>query len=888
MMSKLCCAVDDQLCGIDERQCAICCGKAGAGKNIQAHSIKTSIRSTFAELIRQSSFLESRRPRVAAMLALRRIVLHCEDSTVLNLETSTLGQWCLQSLNSSIRELRIAAGRVLVSFMPPKATPYIDDGLLSRNRKNTIALLRSVSDNDQTHLVESRIMVWGQLGRVMPENELNLVLIKLLEYLGSSNSFEAAVAFNELLNLAESRSTTPRRLLEPYWKSLAYMATKDMVHRPQRSRAIAELLQISVNELLLLIQTHALPWLVLDKRTEVIQKFAEARQENMGWQPLMDNANLAAILSLLMIQETDNIETFVRSRLNDVGLHLHDRPIVELLQIEPVLIAIELLKAAGQADGARKQTITEALRWMATSILSASPDTKKIKKGNMIGRFLQSHILGLMARLTDVINDPAMMHPGEMEQRNCIRALEEMINLCQSHARIARPQISACLLAALAQEPLRDISLSCWASMLMNFEEEDIEALLETTFFIVKHYWPSMSAFSTETASTMVSFLLDHYEAIVENNISSLPSFEGIPALSKLEAKLQALRPKLLPEELLPIFATRLRHENSGVVQQALNELVPYLRTHQSALYTSNVSQTDSVVTRLMRALLDCGCRYNNLHGSISRLCVESMGLIGCLDSNQVETVREQRSIVILDNFESFQETTDFALFLLEEILVPAFLSATDTRLQGFLCFAMQELLDRFEIKAAIAMQNTGVVAGNGIYRKWIALPENVREVVTPFLTSKYMVAPMLPVKVEYPIFNPAKPYGNWLRSFVIELLRNGQHPHADMLFEPLSRVIRVKDLSTAEFLLPYLVLHVLLGSKSTNQDKDQILHELTSILEYSPSEDASYAEKEEFKRYCHVSQIRLARFVFTNCTAGCVPGSRLRHALGARKEIFR
>lgn len=488
------------------------------------------------------------------------------------------------------------------------------------------------------------------------------------------------------------------------------------------------------------------------------------------------------------------------------------------------------------------------------SILSANKETR-LRKGNIIGRFLQSHILGLMARLTDVINDPAMVHPGEIEQRNCIRALDEMISLCQTHARVARPQISACLLAALAQDALRDISLSCWASMLMNFVEEDIEALLETTFYIVKHYWPSFSTFSAETASNIVSFLLDQYQPVVERNINSLPSFEGIPALAALEDKLKQLRPQLLPEEMLSIFATRLRHENSGVVQQALNELVPYLRANQSALYTSNVSQTESVITTLMRALLDCACRYNNIHGSISRLCVECMGLIGCLDSNQAETVREQRSIVVLDNFESHQETIDFALFLLEEILVPSFLSATDTRLQGFLCFAMQELLDRFDIKAAIAMQSTGGVAGNDIYRKWIVLPENVREVVTPFLTSKYMVAPMLSVKVEYPIFSPGKPYGNWLRSFVIELLRNGQHPHADMLFEPLSRVIRVKDLSTAEFLLPYLVIHVLLGSKSTKQDKDQILRELTSILEHSPPEEASYAEKEEFKRYCHVSE---------------------------------
>lgn len=324
---------------------------------VTTSELKAASRAIFSTMIRQESFLASRRPRVAAMLGLKRIVLHCEDSTFLNLETSNPGQWCLQSLNSSVRELRIAAGRVLPSFMPAKPTPFLGDALLSRNRKNTIALLRSASEGDQPHLVESRIMAWGQLGRVMSDNELNLVLIKLVEYLGSSNNFEAAVAFNELLSLAESRRTTPRRLLEPYWKSLGYMATKDMVHRPQQSRAIAELLQISVNDLLLLIQTHALPWLVLDKRNDVIQKIADARQEPGIWQPLLDNANLAAILSLLMIQEPDNIETFIKSRLEEISPHFRPHSIIDMIQIEPVLIVIELLKAAAEADDERKQSV---------------------------------------------------------------------------------------------------------------------------------------------------------------------------------------------------------------------------------------------------------------------------------------------------------------------------------------------------------------------------------------------------------------------------------------------------------------------------------------------------------------------------------------------------
>lgn len=151
-------------------------------------------------------------------------------------------------------------------------------------------------------------------------------------------------------------------------------------------------------------------------------------------------------------------------------------------------------------------------------------------------------------------------------------------------------------------------------------------------------------------------------------------------------------------------------------------------------------------------------------------------------------------------------------------------------------------------------MQGTGMLGGNDIYRKWIAMPETVREVVAPFLASRYLVAPMPPVKVEYPLFRPGKSYGNWLRAFVVDLLRKGQTPFADMIFEPLARVIRVKDLATAEFLLPYLVLHILLGVRSTESEKEQVLGEMLGILHHQPAETASYLEKEEMKRFCHVS----------------------------------
>lgn len=396
--------------------------------------------------------------------------------------------------------------------------------------------------------------------------------------------------------------------------------------------------------------------------------------------------------------------------------------------------------------------------------------------------------------------------------------------------------------------------------MLSHLEEEDIEALIETSFFIVGRYWSDLNASTAEVAKNMLTLLLDQHEAVVSSYVSRLPSLAHISALSGIDSRLNKLRPALVAEEALDIFAQRISHDNSGVVQQALKELVPYLKDNQSALYTSAISQRpDAVITTLLRGLLDCACKHAGTQTDIPQLCAECVGLIGCLDSNRIETVREQRSIVILNNFETANEMTDFTLFLLEVVLVPAFLSATDTKLQGFLSFAMQELLDRSEIKAACDMQSTGMLGGSEIYRKWIALPETVREVVTPFLSSHYMVAPMVPAPIEYPLFRPERLYANWLRSFAIDLLRKGQSPFADMIFEPLTRVIRVKDLSTAEFLLPYLVLHILTGSRSTQLERDQVVGELMGILQHQPEKDASYLEREDMKRFCHVSVLQIS-----------------------------
>jgi serine/threonine-protein kinase ATR len=393
--------------------------------------------------------------------------------------------------------------------------------------------------------------------------------------------------------------------------------------------------------------------------------------------------------------------------------------------------------------------------------------------------------------------------------------------------------------------------------MLTHMEEADVEAQIETTFFIIGYYWKTFDMATKKSAKGLISTLLNDYEKVLALYAPRLPSLSHVDELEDLRRALEILRPPLDNREAFAVFAERLGHENPGVVEQALVELIAFLEKNQDYLQTSALSeQPDSVVTTLTRSLLDCSAKYSGWHVDVTRLCAQAIGLIGCLDSNRLETAREEKQFVVTRNFEDATETTDFVAFILENVLVKAFMSTTDTKFIGFLSYSMQELLLRTDFQFACAHQGQGTT--EPIYRKWLSFSENTREVLTPFLTSRFVVAPMPQQTTEYPVFRAGRSYAFWLRALVLDLLRHGQNLFSEAIFEPLCRLIKVKDLAVAEFLLPYVVLHVIVGQEGKPDFKTKISAELTAILKYQPPETASYVEKEETRLFY---QVRISLF---------------------------
>jgi serine/threonine-protein kinase ATR len=143
---------------------------------------------------------------------------------------------------------------------------------------------------------------------------------------------------------------TVERMFSPFWDTIAVNAVKDLLVRPQTSQLMSDLLEISVPDFLVLTQSHTLPWLVMHKRTDVIKKISQARKDDDGLQACMQTSNLVHILAKLLQQNVPDTGIYIMQLLKVASPGFKDFDITHLMRIEPASIALNLLKAVGEAD----------------------------------------------------------------------------------------------------------------------------------------------------------------------------------------------------------------------------------------------------------------------------------------------------------------------------------------------------------------------------------------------------------------------------------------------------------------------------------------------------------------------------------------------------------
>ncbi|KAK8173648.1 hypothetical protein IWX90DRAFT_148777 [Phyllosticta citrichinensis] len=787
-------------------------------------------------IIEMPGFQSSKTPRVWAAAAIRSLHSHLNDSEALDLHNSSLGEWCMKSLRSSQRELRIAAGLAIPAFLRNN----IKEEIHQRNRIDVLDYVKHVSSRATLGELETLVLAWGQIARACGEDELNIVLLQLVDLLGHTHPLICGVAYNELVSLCEHFKLTPLELLKPFWRNISFEVFKDLHSCPQKAQQLSDFLEMGIDKLLILIQTDLLPYLVLTKRRDILERVAAARKTNVQDVCVQPKANMASILTILFLHAaddvgTEDIESSAMDLLCESVPEFQTTDLQTLIKQDPTLIAFNLLKASAIEEAPKKERIHEVFRKYAVIAERSTRNTKANTRANpskMIAEFFHNHILGIMAYFSDMIDNPKDPKPIS-ERIKCLGALEEMISLAGSSVSVGLPQIRACLQSASEIPELCDKAFSAWSTLLDVVDDEDVEFLIDQTFSIVEQNWESFSPAGQAKAHDVVAGLVNGHKVAVQERVNMLPSFDSIPVMSKISAQINRFRAHSV-DELCQAFSKRCRDESAIVVTQALKELIPFLEDNQQFIHDSTINQHPSpVVMDLCRSILDASTRFTESHPKVANLSAQCLGVFGALDPSRAETIRPRREILMMSNFTRLDESNEFVAFMLETVLAKSFHSATNAKSQAFIAYAMQECLKFCGLDQDVLSYRPRASQASPAHQLWIRMPESVRSTLTPFLSSKYSTDSVRPVNrlpQKYPIFSPDLGHSKWLKQFVYDMLLNGKGENPQIVFPVLAKIIRSHDVAIATFLLPFTVVNIALGG--TEREIQNIIDEFLLILD--------------------------------------------------------
>ncbi|KAM5446283.1 serine/threonine-protein kinase M1 [Microsporum audouinii] len=764
--------------------------------------------------------------RISAMIAIRNIINHDLNNTDDRLEVSPFGEYCLQSLKSSIRELRVAAGKTMVSFLRGSR----GSDIRCSNFVVALEYLHKISEKNELCMQETCIMALRQIAEISNDEEMNIVLLRLLEYLGHANPFVSGIAYTEISKLATLLRLTPAALFRPFWRTLSLLVIKNFQARPQMADQLCDLLGMEVNGFLRLTTIHTLPYLVLTRKKDIITRIAMTHGKKSVSELIKTRSNLASILALLLVQPLSSPETAIPSILQELTVKFNDPTLSKLVRSECVPITCELLRGLGGSGDGKGTKYYDALEYIA-SVTPRQNGHGTAAKSDNLGVFIEEHVLGVVTEFVHVINDFQILQPIPEKKRDIV-AMGEMIKIAKGNIGIALPQICACLRSALDTDELRDHAFATWNIMILALNDADLEPLVDQTFAIILKYWPVLTNESRKREVELVDYILNDHGETVAAVSEILPSLASIPELFEQNKIIEKLKNGMDIRSTFMALCRRCQSDNFAVVERAMLELLPNIIKHEEFIHGSVFSEQPdkSLVGKITRTLLDCCVKYNPSSPIIVSLAAQCLGLIGCLDPNRIESVKEKKDIVVLSNFERSDETLDFIIFCLQNILVDAFLAASNSRTQGFLAYAMQALLTTGNLSTAIPPRSQDPQSSD-LYRRWLDLPELSRNTLTPFLNSKYSVTiGAISTSCCYPLFTPSLNHSEWLRTFVLDMLQKGKSTNIQIIFSVFSRIIRTQEKSISVFLLPFAALNVAVSS--IEEEREHLKGELTNILE--------------------------------------------------------
>lgn len=155
----------------------------------------------------------------------------------------------------------------------------------------------------------------------------------------------------------------------------------------------------------------------------------------------------------------------------------------------------------------------------------------------------------------------------------------------------------------------------------------------------------------------------------------SLLSNESIPILdidTNFSRQAARLRNTI---DLVPIFVKNLQSNNKFVIEQNLDDIKFHLKRRQGELlqYDKYGNLQLNAVPSLIGALLEVAHKYRTIDHEICKKCAKCISMVGVPDIRRIDLRGDRKEKWKVFDFNDYSKTTEFLIWLIDDILVPSF-----------------------------------------------------------------------------------------------------------------------------------------------------------------------------------------------------------------------
>ncbi|KAH7591519.1 Phosphatidylinositol 3- and 4-kinases family profile [Nakaseomyces glabratus] len=706
-------------------------------------------------------------------------------------------------------------------------------------------------------LLETVVLSWSKITLTTHGDVFDTLLLKLIDLFNSNNFTLHIMMKEQLIRMSSLLNKTPYQLLSPVLPIILRQLSKNLNEKKLSFQRLCDLVGYTGKVILDIFQKYVIPYATVQYKSDVFSEVAKIMCDDDTSMLLQQKHNLLTknsrqIFAVALVKHgffsLDTMETLFLNRVPSydrryIGAYLPDyKTLAEVTKL------YKNNEITDSSDIENENMVLCSLRYLITNFESDKrhgTEYKDInkwsdKKENQFQNNLQDNILGIFQVFSSDMHD-VEGKTTYYEKLRVINGISFLVKHASNKCIIsALAQLSICLQSGLEIPEVRYLSMRCWFLLIQRLNEEELTTVIDAPVAFILRKWPTFNKKLQLKALEVLTALIRTKNSLLmkmKPYISiSLLSNESIPILdidTNFSRQAARLRNTI---DLVPIFVKNLQSNNKFVIEQNLDDIKFHLKRRQGELlqYDKYGNLQLNAVPSLIGALLEVAHKYRTIDHEICKKCAKCISMVGVPDIRRIDLRGDRKEKWKVFDFNDYSKTTEFLIWLIDDILVPSFWQSENPNKQLFFALVMQESLKY----CGLSSQSWDINEPDKFPEQlelWNKFNSISKTTLYPLLSSLYLAQSWKEyVPIKYPSLNFRDGYKTWIKNFTLDLLKTGtteDHP-----LHVFSSLIREDDGSLSSFLLPYIAQDIIIKAQSGTEYEslmDNILIELQSVVTY-------------------------------------------------------